>query len=863
MIISVNWLKNFAKIDGIPIDDLCQKIGARLVEIESVENLAKKYADVIIAKVVSCVAIPDTHLHLCKIDDGGVAKNVPRDENNFVQVVCGAPNVRENLLVAWLPPDSIVPETFATDDEFKLTSRKLRGEISHGMLASPRELGLWDEHEGILEIGGTDLHPMIGANADFRGQPLNGNWGAEIKPGASFAKLFALDDYLLEVENKSLTHRPDCFGVVGFAREVAAITSVEFTPPEWFREKIDLKIDAKNLAQPTVKIADAELCNRYECVILADVDGAAQSSGHVKTFLARAGMRPISAAVDITNMLMLESGQPLHAFDYDKLCQVSPTQNPDILVRAAKTGEKLELLDSREITLDAKDIVICAGDSRKSVPIALAGAMGGKSTEIDAQTKNVLLESATFNLYNLRGTQFRHGIFSEAITRFTKGQPAELTDYVVRWAARQFTQFTGAKIASEIVDNYAKKTENPVVDWSADDVNQVLGTNYSYLEIEKTLRDLGYAIWCDCGKTDKCDCEVVHCRAPWWRTDVHIREDVVEDVGRVRGFDNISPTLPRRDFAPSAKNPLYDLQQKIRETLASFGANEILTYSFISEEMLKKAGQTPANSYKIVNSISPDLQYFRQSLTPSLLAKSYENLRAGYDNFALFELNQIAQKSDGLTDEKVPVMKNKLAFVLVRKNDENAAFYDAKNYLQKLLAKLGVAADFREIQPLSGVAKPFEPKRAAGVWSPNSDTAIGCAGEFRAAVLRNFKLPNFCAGFEISVDNLLTILPKNSVDYQPVAKYQGTARDLTLQVKRDKTFAEVENLLRENLAKLPPNFTAEISPRDIFAPDETRKNVTFHIEFTDREKTIDAKFVAKIMDEIAQAARKQLDAKTI
>ena len=874
MIISVNWLKKFAKIDEISIDELAEKIGARLVEIESVENLAEKYKDVILAKVVSCINHPDSdHLHICKIDDNGIRENVARDENGFIQVVCGAPNIRENLIIAWLPPNSIVPETFS-NEKFELGSRKLRGEMSHGMIASPRELDLWDEHEGILEV-----FEITNENRESLGIQLKNSKN-------SFANLFELNDYLLEVENKSLTHRPDCFGIIGFAREVAAICQVEFTSPEYFSHKIELEnlasnmqkndqnlrnIDeqmleniAKNstnsdendspkLSAPKVEIADAKLCNRYECIVLSNVDGARKSSLLRETYLSRVGVRPISASVDITNFLMMETGQPLHAFDYDKLCKISPNNEPNILVRAAKKDEKLVLLDSREIILSERDIVICAGDQENSIPIALAGAMGGFSTAIDDSTKNILLESATFNLYNLRGTQFRHGIFSEAITRFTKGQSAELTDYVLREAVREFVNLADAKIASEIVDNYPVKENQIKFEISIAKIHAVLGKEYSAENIAKILRDLQYE---NMEISDK----KILVTAPWWRTDLHIDEDIIEDIGRANGYDEINPILPKRDFTAIERNKLLDLQMKIREILASFGANEVLTYSFISEDLLKKVGQNPENSYKIVNSISPELQYVRQSLTPNLLAKTYENLRAGFDNFALFEINQVFQKQYGLTDENVPKIFNNLAMIAADKNSQ-INFYDVKKYLVELGEKMGVKFDFRKAENLHLNDSNFEPKRTAKVFL--GEVWIGFVGELRASVARNLKLPTHASAFEISLDKLQKSLPTNSTNYQPIAKFQGTSRDLTVQVAREKTFAEVENIVQKTLKDLPENFVTKLTPIDIFAPNDSTKNITLRIDFVDREKTIDTKFVANVLDKITKNAINDLNAKVI
>ncbi|MBF1015497.1 MAG: hypothetical protein HXK96_01620, partial [Candidatus Nanogingivalaceae bacterium] len=273
MIISVNWLKKF--VPDLPeIDELSKLIGARLVEIESIENLNEKYKDVVIARVISAKKVEGSdHLNLCKIDDGGKRDGVERDESGFVQVVCGAPNVREGLFVAWLPPKAIVPETFGGEN-FQLSARKLMGNMSNGMIASLRELGLGDEHDGILEISPETFE--------------NG-----LQAGDSFAEKFELNDYLLEVENKSLTHRPDCFGIIGFAREVAGILGQKFVEPDFIKQS-DFGFEVNNDKSIVIDAQDSEICERYTAAIF-DVSDILKNPNLTleKTYLLRSGMRPI------------------------------------------------------------------------------------------------------------------------------------------------------------------------------------------------------------------------------------------------------------------------------------------------------------------------------------------------------------------------------------------------------------------------------------------------------------------------------------------------------------------------------------------------------------------------------------------
>ena len=823
MIVSINWLKKFTDID-LPIGEFATLIGARLVEIEEVVDLGAKYKDVVVAKVIEASPVPDSdHLNLCKIDDGGKVEGVERDENGLVQVVCGAPNVRKDLFVAWLPPKTVVPETFNDDEPFVLGARKLRGYMSNGMIASPRELDLYDEHDGILEID-------IDAN-----------------PGDSFAELYELNDYLLDIENKSLTHRPDCFGLIGLAREISAIQGKAFQTPDWYNA-LQPVLGAKTaeLLTPTIKISDPSICARYQAVVLADADTTVESPVLIKSYLSRSGMRPVSATVDITNYLMLVTGQPLHAFDYDKLIKVSSTGKPDIEVRSAIEGEKLTLLDGRTIEMSGDDIVIAAGET----PIALAGAMGGADTEIDSTTKNILLESATFNLYRLRNTQFRHGIFSEAITRFTKGQPALLTAPVLASAARMIIASNSASLASDIVDCYPDKTENQPIKVDIESVNNLLGTNADLGEFDTTLTNIGYKVDGD---------EVT---APFWRTDVHIKEDVIEDFGRINGFDSIQPVLPLRDFRAVEPKIYTKLADRIRQILSSIGANEVLTYSFIHGNLLDKVGQNPDNSYRLVNAISPDLQYYRQSLTPSLLEKAYMNLDAGYVTFGLFEINKVQQRDFGLDNENVPVENTNIAMILTSK-EYGVSYYDAKSAVTELMSRLGICISFVPVDNNSPMASPYEKLRSANiVLSADQSINIGICGEISGAIKRAMKIDDSIAGFELDFNKILQAIPENSVEYTDLSRYPSAKRDMTFQVSSQQNYQDLQQLLELNLSMTGLRYAIE--PISIYqGNDNSIKNISFRLNLTAVDRTLTGDEVAKVIEKITQDANQKLNAKVI
>ena len=827
MIISVNWLKKF--VPDLPeIDELSKLIGARLVEIESIENLNEKYKDVIIARVISAKKVEGSdHLNLCKIDDGGKRDGVERDENGFIQVVCGAPNVREGLFVAWLPPKAIVPETFGGEN-FQLSARKLMGNMSNGMIASLRELGLGDEHDGILEIS-----PEAFENG--------------LQAGDSFAEKFELNDYLLEVENKSLTHRPDCFGIIGFAREVAGILEQKFVEPDFIKQS-DFGFEVNNDKSITVDAQDSEICERYTAAVF-DVSDISKNPNLTleKTYLLRSGMRPIDVITDLANELMLETGQPLHTFDFDKLVKINGSENVKMTVRKAFENEELELLDGRKIKMSQNDIVIATGENGENA-VALAGAMGGKSTEIDENTTRILVESATFNLYNLRNTQMRHGIFSEAITRFTKGVPEMMSRKVLDLFGTELLAL-GGKSLSEVADSkgdfYYNKSEISV---SKDKINQILGTNFSSEEIQKTLENVGILT-----KNDNSETFIV----PFWRNDLHIEEDLIEEVGRLNGYDNIKLQLPKRTFRAVKKAKIDLLQSEIREILVASGANEILTYTFVHGDLLKKAGQDPKNAYKIVNSISPELQYYRQTLTPSLLSKVNQNIRAGFSEFAIFEMNKITEKMLGLNEENVPFEQKKLAFVYTKNKGENA-FFEAKNYADFLFKKLGLKVEFVKFDlSKSPLSTEFEPKRSALIQVSNSEgeKILGVIGEFKKKIQKALKLPESTAGFELDLGILLENTGRTSVKIKDFSKFQSVERDISINVDESRQFAEIFDIFKDISSEFK-GVEIETLPMDIFNNGDGTKNISIRFKVTPFEKTLNGDEIRDIMQKIEEKAVK-------
>lgn len=805
MRISLNTIKKYAKVPADYQDtELIQLIGSRLVEVEEVLDLAPKYQGICIVKVVSAEKIPDTHLTLCQVDAGEHTAEFSDQET--VQVVCGAPNVHAGMWAAWITPGAIVPSTYGNEN-FRLSVRKLQGYNSNGMLAAADELDLGTDHEGIIEI-------------DPKGAVA----------GASFAEAFDLNDLILDVENKSLTHRPDCFGLIGFAREVAGILDLPFEEPSVFQQLTAAA--PKNPAEVDlqVEITDAELCPRYSCAVFDLPKLERKYFTPEMAFLAKAGMRAIDPMVDLTNLLMLQTGQPLHAFDYDKLVTVGETKTPKIIVRIAEPGEQLQLLDGKTIACTSDDILITSNN----IPVALAGAMGGRNTEIDASTHRVILESATFSLYHLRKTQMAHGIFSEAITRFTKGQPAAITLPVLK-SVLQTLEI--APLA--LVDAYPSPDQPIALSLPTQSVNRLLGTSYTAKRMAQTLSNVGFAV-----EVGSDSLSVV---APLWRTDIHLQEDVIEEIGRLLGYDNIPLALPQRPMVEAKIDDMFSLKQELRAILSDrLAMNEVLTYSFISKNLLEKVGLDPEAHYEIVNSISPELQCFRSQIVPSLLDKIRENLKSGHRDFTLYELNQVAVKTQGLTVEHTPIVDTHLGIVTL------GDFYALKAQFLALSRDLGLQLEYSLISAKASEEYPYlEPKRAAELTIDGQ--RVGAFGEVRGATLRQFKLEAPVSALELDLQQLVN-LPRQLTAEPQISKYPAVERDLTFKVATDAPFGRFDQIIVDVLAG--QGLVYAVTPLSIYQanPTDATKNISFHLKFSDPGKTLVAEEISAIIDKITREA---------
>ena len=846
MKVSLNIVKSLVNFELPPVDELVARVNVQLGSVEKVIDLSAQYKDARIVHVVQCEPHPNAdRLHVCLIDDGGAVANVPRDDKGYVQVVCGAPNVHADMWAVWLPPNSTVPASFDDAEPFVLNARKLRGVLSQGMLAAADELAIGTDHDGIVEIRERDMLK-----------------GVALQAGDSFAQAFGLDDVVLDIENKMFTHRPDCFGQLGVAREISGIFGQAFTSPDWytvaqkFADGSGLKLDAYN------DIPD--LVPRFMAVAVKNVT-VQPSPLWLQCQLVAMGGKPINNIVDATNYIMLMTAQPTHAYDYDKL------RGGKLGARMAREGETIALLNGKTCALGTDDIVIA--DSERAV--ALGGIMGGADTEVSSDTKNIVLECASFDMYAVRKTAMRHGVFTDALSRFNKGQsPLQNAPVLKRLmgmvGGEQASEVHDKKQFSDEFDEYFAGKYTPAnIDINSSFINQRLGLQLADSDIYTLLNNVEVHSH---GPEDELGYMCI--QVPFWRTDIELKEDVVEEVGRLYDFGKLPRQLPQRSTKPALKNPRRELKRQIREQLSRAGANEALTYSFVHEHILKRAEQHADQAYKLSNALSPDLQYYRLSVLPSLLDKVHANIKAGHDDFCLFEIGKghdarLPHNEDGLPSERTFVD----AVYAAKKACASAPYYQAQRMAVRLLSSLGaqfelipMATENDDSEELGGVefevAAPFDWRRSA--WILCGKERLGIVGEFKQAVRRNFKLPEYTAGFSIDFDQLLA-QPRDKQTYRPLSRFPSTSRDVSLRAPRDVSYAELYHVVQAAVGESAGDITVTIEPRAIFQPanDHSIKTTTFRLRMTHYERTLTDADAKPIVDRVATMALAKLGAECV
>ena len=738
MHVSYRWLKELVHVD-LPAEALAEKLTMAGLAVEGIVEPVPGLAGIVVGKIIEMKRHPDSdHLQICRVDTGsGVA-----------QVVSGAPNLVVGANVPYARPGITLP----TGPE--VASRIILGELSDGVLCSGAELGTEEWGFGDA-LGVLVLEPA---------------W----QPGTGIIEALGLDDQILEFE---LTpNRGDCLAVLNIAREVRALTGGELTLPEVSVPETEERTE--NLI--SIQVEEPELCRRYACRIVRHVR-LAPSPAWLCYRLRAAGIRPINNVVDVTNYVMLELGQPLHAFDYDRL------QGHRIIVRRARPGEELVSLDGARRALDEEMLVIA--DARE--PVALAGVMGGLASEVAEHTSTVLLESAYFHPFNIRQTAKKMGMRTESEQRFEKGIDLEGAVRAVNRAAHLIAGLGAGEIAAGVVDQYVRPAAPQALRLRTPRVNQVLGTRLNRAEVQEILNRLDLVC-------EICGPDSLLVNIPSYRQDLLEEIDLIEEVARLHGYDQIPSTIPVGALAQPGHRPaLVRIREIAGEAMQAAGLDEAITYSFIGEsdlERLSIPGDSPLRQVvPIQNPLREEQGILRPLLLASLMGTLNNNYKRKQTNVGLFELGIVFWPSspDALPEERLH-----LGFVACGEVDRGwqeppqvKDFFYAKGIVEQLLQLLGVAEAFFE--PLSD-NPALHPGRAARIMVQGVDT--GLVGELHPEVMQNYELPIRAVACEI---DLTALRPFVQLDIlaRPLPRYPGSARDLAVIVPLGVPAGQVREII--------------------------------------------------------------------
>lgn len=641
MKVTLNWLKQYVDFNWSP-EELTERLTMLGLEVEGVQKIAAAFEGIVVAQVITRDKHPNADkLSLCRVNDGTGER----------QIVCGAQNFKAGDKVPLILPGASLPLKPGEKEPFTIKVGKIRGVESQGMMCSPQELGLPDEVDGLLIL-----------REDARvGQPFAEYLG---RSGSDVI-------YDLEVT----PNRPDLNSVIGIAREIAALTGNPLNVPAVGSPKSDVKTESL----VAVRIEDAALCPRYTARVVKGVK-VGPSPEWLRGRLEKVGIRSISNVVDVTNYVMLETGQPLHAFDYHLIAKGADGK-PTIVVRRANTGEKFKTLDNQERTLTPEMLLIA--DEQKG--IALAGVMGGANTEINDQTADVLIESAYFAPTNIRRTSKALGLRSESSYRFERGADVGICDWASQRAAQLILETAGGQLAAGVVDVYPQPAEPKELPLHFSKSRDLLGVSISHAEQISFLTKLGLTL----AKQEPGMCTFA---VPTWRVDLKREVDLIEEVGRLYGVDKIPSTPPRGALGANAFDAVYDQIGDARRILTGLGLNEAQGQTLISKEECRGAG---AEIVALANPLSSDMDVLRPSLLPGLIHSLRHNVsRKNYD-VGLFEIGRVFSTQNGAIKEERRVAmaitgQRALPFWSGSERDAKFDAYDLKGMVEEFLEQFGL-----------------------------------------------------------------------------------------------------------------------------------------------------------------------------
>ena len=796
---TLSWLSTFVSVDDVSPEALADKLTMLGLEVDAVTSLYQGLEQIITAKVLSVEKHPNAdRLTLCQVDTG----------EEVVQIVCGAPNVRQGLVTALARPGTRLP------DGMKIKKAKVRGAQSLGMLCSARELGLSEDHSGIMELD------------------------ESLKAGLSLTDALNLNDTMIEVD---LTpNRPDCASVLGIAREVAGFTGQKLRRPI---SKVPC-FDA-GIADFSVSIEEPALCPRYTARRLTSVT-IAPSPWWLQRQLLAVGMRPINNIVDITNFVMLEYGQPLHAFDFNKIRQGK------IIVRCPSDKEKeFTTLDGSTRILESDMLMICDGEG----PVAVAGVMGGINSEVTADTREVLLESACFDPISIRRTARRLNLPSEASYRFERGVDPDISPVAMERAIQLMVELAGARICEGGVDEYPGRMERRNLVLRPAKVCSLLGMELSRTEIADYLKGIEFSVV----ENDDNNLQV---EVPGFRPDIEREIDLVEEIARLVGYNEIPTTMPLIKMDYPVLDGLRELRKNVSSVCTGQGFFEAINYSFVDEKHLDFMGLDPADPRRqvtrLLNPLTEEQAVMRSMLLPGLLENVGRNINYQQPDLKLFEIGKIFfQHKAG----KQPEEKYQLCAVCTGERYPTASpihfagkqsdCFDIKGLLESIIESLRISGSKKSLEYITGTERE-QPYVTPGSSLSLVDSTVEIAriGQIRDQVLRNMgiKQPVFFLECDL---HLLGELPQSAKQFIPIPRYPMMKRDIALLVPEQVPAGKLLDAVKNHRAEL----VESVDIFDVYSgkPIENgMKSVALSVTYRSGKKTLDDVTVDNIHEKIVQ-----------
>lgn len=798
MLVSYKWLKELVDID-VSSAELAEKMSTTGIEVEGVEIPAEGLSKLVVGHVLSCEDVPETHLHLCQVDTGD---DEPR------QIVCGAPNVRAGIKVIVAIPGARIA------DNYKIKKGKIRGMESLGMICSLQELGLPD---AIIPKEFSEGIQILPDNAI---------------PGDSIFSYLDLDDEIIEL---SITpNRADALSMRGVAHEVAAIYGKELKFP------VKTPQESSKATSDLISVAiESDKVLTYASRVVENVTVQA-SPQWLQNRLMNAGIRPINNVVDVTNYVLLYFGQPMHAFDFNKF------ESGDLLARQARNGEKIVTLDGEERDLIDQDIVITVNDK----PVALAGVMGGKATEIDSHSKTVVLEAAVFDGKAIRKTSGRLNLRSESSSRFEKGVNYDTVIEALDFAAAMLEELAGGQVLAGYLQAGQVPTEPVQVLTTLDYVNVRLGTNLAYSDIEDVFAKLGFGL--------AGDAQAFTVSVPRRRGDISIQADLVEEIARIYGYDKLPTTLPEAGGTAGELTASQLLRRRVRAIAEGAGLTEIISYALTTPEKAQAFAIESSHLTELMWPMTIERSALRQNIVSGMLDTIAYNVARKQKNLAIYEIGKVFEQN---ADPKVdlPNERDTFAFALTglvaEKDFQTQAtavdFYYAKGILESLFSKLNLKVTFVAEKDMASM----HPGRTARILL--GEETIGFLGQVHPQVANDYDIPETYVA-ELNLQAIEANMASTQI-FTEISKQPAVSRDIALLVDDQLSHQDIVTIIEG----LGLKYLESIKLFDVYAGaniEPGKKSMAYSLTFQNPQESLRDEEVAKYMNKISEALLEKANA---